>query len=67
MISDILSVLRIYGVCFMFEDLKKDKIIVELRLLLDSATHGDEIYYDEDLDAYCTFMKDVILSTSGLN
>ncbi len=51
----------------MFEDLKKDKIIVELRLLLDSATHGDEIYYDEDLDAYCTFMKDVILSTSGLN
>ena len=51
----------------MYEDLKNDKIIVEVRLLIESAEHGDEIYYDEDLDAYCAFMKDVIMSTSGLN
>ena len=51
----------------MYEDLKNDKIIVELRLLIESAEHDDEIYYDEHLDGYCAFMKDVIMSTSGLN
>lgn len=50
----------------MFEDLKNEKIIVELKILLDKSEKFDE-ETDEDMDAYCTFMKEVIMSTSGLN
>ncbi len=50
----------------MFEDLKKEKIIVDLKTLIEdtAASNGE---YDEDMDAYCTFMKGLIMSTSGLN
>ncbi len=51
----------------MFDELKQNQIIVDLKLLIEDAVHGDEIYYDEDMDAYCAFMKDMIMSTSGLN
>lgn len=46
----------------MYDDLKKEEIIVEIVNLI-----GEIEQYQEDVDAYCEFMKGVILSTSGLN
>lgn len=46
----------------MFEDLKNDKIIVEITNLVDTVEE-----FQEDIDSYCEFMKGVILNTSGLN
>ena len=46
----------------MYDDLKKEEIIVEIVNLIDDIEQ-----YKEDVDAYCAFMKGVILSTSGLN
>jgi len=46
----------------MYDDLKKEEIIVEIVNLVEEIEK-----YQEDLDAYCEFMKGVILSTSGLN
>ncbi len=46
----------------MYEDLKKNDIIVELKTLIDKA---EEV--QSDVDAYCKFMKQVMLSVSGLN
>lgn len=46
----------------MFEDLKNDKIIVEITNLVDKVEE-----FQEDIDSYCEFMKGVILNTSGLN
>ena len=46
----------------MYDDLKKDEIIVEIVNLIDNIED-----YEEAIDAYCQFMKGVILSTSGLN
>lgn len=43
----------------MFEDLKNEKIIVDITNLVSNL--------DSETDAYCEFMKDVILNTSGLN
>ena len=46
----------------MFEDLKNEKIVVEITNLVDNVEKTQE-----DIDAYCEFMKGVILNTSGLN
>lgn len=46
----------------MYDDLKKEEIIVEIVNLVEEIEK-----YQEDLDTYCEFMKGVILSTSGLN
>lgn len=46
----------------MFEDLKNDKIIVEITNLVDKVEE-----FKDDIDSYCEFMKGVILNTSGLN
>lgn len=46
----------------MYENLKNEDIIVEIINLVDNV----EIY-EADVNAYCAFMKNVILSTSGLN
>ncbi|MFR1672244.1 MAG: hypothetical protein ACLSWI_04785 [Candidatus Gastranaerophilaceae bacterium] len=46
----------------MFEDLKSEKIIVEITNLVDKVEE-----FQEDIDSYCEFMKGVILNTSGLN
>ncbi len=46
----------------MYDQLKKEEIIVEIVNLVDKVED-----YKEDVDAYCSFMKGVILSTSGLN
>ncbi len=46
----------------MYEDLKKNDIIIELKTLIKKA---DEV--NTDLEAYCEFMKEVFLATSGLN
>ena len=51
-----------YGVLLMFEELKSDGIIVELKALVDKA---DE--FKSDLDCYCEFMLESFLSTSGQN
>jgi len=45
-----------------FDDLKNDKIIIELRTLIDA---GDDL---DDIEDYCKFMKEMILNTtSSLN
>ncbi len=55
-----LTVIKSIGdVCNMFEDLKKQKIVIDLTNLV--------INLDKEEDAYCEFMKGVILNTSGLN
>ncbi len=46
----------------MYEDLKKNDIIVELKTLIDKA---EEV--QSDIDAYCDFMKQTFLATSGIN
>ncbi len=46
----------------MYNDLKNEKIIVEIVNLIDKIES-----FENDVDAYCAFMKDVILNTSGLN
>ncbi len=43
----------------MFENLKKENIIIDITNLIGNL--------DADTDAYCEFMKGVILNTSGLN
>ena len=45
-----------------FLDLKNEKIVVEITNLVDKVEKTQE-----DIDAYCEFMKGVILNTSGLN
>lgn len=46
----------------MYEDLKNEKIIIEITNLVENTEK-----IQEDIDAYCQFMKSVILNTSGLN
>lgn len=46
----------------MYEDLRNEKIIVEIINLVDNIEQ-----FENDVDAYCTFMKEVILNTSSLN
>ncbi len=46
----------------MFEDLKKEGIIVDLQNLVDKAEE-----FKSDLDSYCEFMRECILGTSGIN
>lgn len=46
----------------MYEDLKKEQIIVDLKGLVNRA---DE--FKSDLDSYCEFMLETFLSTSGIN
>lgn len=61
--AEILFVLK--GVCKMdfndFDDLENEKIIIEIRALIDASDDLD------DIDGYCKFMREVILNTSGLN
>ena len=46
----------------MYEELKKNDIIVELKTLIDKAEE-----FQSDIDAYCDFMKQTFLATSGQN
>jgi len=46
----------------MFEKLNDEKIIVDITNLVNNCEN-----IENDLDAYCQFMKGIILSTSGLN
>ena len=46
----------------MYDKLKKDDVIVDLLNLIDKA---EEI--QSDIDAYCDFMKQTFLATSGIN
>jgi len=46
----------------MYEDLKKKDIIVDLKTLIDKAEE-----FQTDIEAYCEFMKETFLATSGLN
>ncbi len=46
----------------MYEDLKNEKIVIEIINLVENIEQ-----FENDVDAYCAFMKDVILNTSGLN
>ena len=46
----------------MFNELKDEKLVVEITNLVNSCEK-----LEEDLDTYCEFMKGMFLSTSGLN
>ena len=46
----------------MYDDLKREEIIVELNVLINRA---DE--FKNDLDSYCEFMLETFLATSGIN
>lgn len=46
----------------MYEELKNNDIIVEMKTLIDTAEE-----FQSDIDAYCDFMKQTFLATSGLN
>lgn len=48
--------------CNMYEDLKKQQIIVEIKGLVDKAEE-----FKTDLDSYCEFMRETFLATSGIN
>lgn len=50
------------GCVFMYEDLKREDIIVEMKTLVDKAEE-----FKSEIDAYCDFMKQTFLATSGLN
>ncbi len=46
----------------MYDDLRNEKIVIEIINLVDDIEQ-----FENDVDAYCSFMKEVILNTSGLN
>lgn len=46
----------------MYEELKNERIIVEITNLVNRVES-----IQEEIDSYCEFMKGVILNTSGLN
>lgn len=46
----------------MYEEFDNHKIIVEITNLVQKTEE-----FKDDIDAYCEFMKGVILNTSGLN
>ena len=46
----------------MYEELKRERIIVELKELINKS---DDV--KDDVDSYCEFMKETFLAVSGLN
>jgi len=46
----------------MYEELKKEQIIVELKNLVNKAEECKS-----EVDCYCEFMRETFLATSGLN
>lgn len=46
----------------MYDDLKNERIIIELKELIEKIE--EEM---DDIDSYCAFMKETFLATSGLN
>ncbi len=54
---------KLQGVCIiMYDELKNNEVIVELKTLIDIAEE-----FQSEIDAYCEFMKQTFLATSGLN
>lgn len=45
-----------------YDELKKENVIIEMNNLVQKAEE-----FQKEVDAYCEFMKGVILNTSGLN
>ena len=58
----VLENIRYWSVCIMYEELKRERIIVELKELINKA---DDV--KDDVDSYCEFMKETFLAVSGLN
>lgn len=46
----------------MYEEFKNNDIIIEMKTLVDTAEE-----YQDEINAYCEFMKGVFLATSGVN
>lgn len=46
----------------MYDELKNNDIIVEMKTLIDKAEE-----FQSEIDAYCDFMKQTFLATSGIN
>ena len=44
-----------------FEELKNENLIIEIKALVNASDDLD------DIDGYCSFMREMILNTSGLN
>ena len=53
---------KLQGVCIIMYDELNNEIIVELKTLIDIAEE-----FQSEIDAYCEFMKQTFLATSGLN
>ncbi len=51
----------IRGMCIMYEELLKKRIIIEFTNLLN------DVEKEDDTDSYAQFMKEVILNTYGVN
>jgi len=60
--ADNIHVIIQYGVCVMFNDLKNEGIIVDLKNLVDKAEE-----FQNEVDSYCQFMLETFLNTSGVN
>ncbi len=58
----LIHVKLIKGMCIMYDELVKKRIIIEFENLINSAK--DE---NNDVDSYAQFMKEVILNTYGVN
>lgn len=46
----------------MYEELKKQNIIIEMQGLIEKAEE-----FKDELDSYCEFMRETFLATSGIN
>lgn len=46
----------------MYEELKKQQIIIEMQNLVNKAEE-----FKNEADAYCEFMRETFLATSGIN
>lgn len=59
--------MAVYGLCgqggvSMFNKLKNEKVIIDLEILVKNTEN-----LDEDINSYAEFMKERILSVSGVN
>lgn len=46
----------------MYEELKKQNIIIEMQGLIEKAEE-----FKDEFDSYCEFMRETFLATSGIN
>ena len=62
MLSVVINVRGYRGVCDMYDDLIKNRLVVELKKLVDNASKDSD-----DVDSYIDFMREMILNTYSTN